>query len=105
MAVVVVATFAVKPDRFEDEVEDARQAKVIFEKCGGKNIRLLAALVGGEVTGSLAMTIEADDFASWGAVYDNFLTDPEGQALAARIGTSASPLTGLQTALWMDVSL
>ena len=102
MAVVVVATFVVKPDRFEDEADDARPAKVVFEKSGGKNIRLLAALVGGEATGSLAMTTEADDFSSWDEVYDNFLSDPHGQALE---GTSASPLIGLETALWLDVPL
>jgi hypothetical protein len=65
----------------------------------------MAALVGGEATGSMVMTIEADDFASIGAVYDKFLADPEGQALAARIGTSASPLMNLQTGLWVDVPL
>jgi len=72
MAVVSVTTATVKPDRFEDELEEVRKVKAIFEKCGAQNIRLLAALVAGEQTGSLAFTYEADDFAAWGAVFGNF---------------------------------
>ena len=47
MAVVFVTTLTVKPDRFEEYLEEnARKAKALVEKHGGRNSRLLAALVG-----------------------------------------------------------
>jgi hypothetical protein len=66
----------------------------------------LAALVAGEATGSTALTFEADDFTAYGVVFDKFLADPEGQALMASTGTSASPLAGgFQGTMWVDVPL
>jgi hypothetical protein len=105
MAVVSVSTVSVKEDRFEDAVADARKVKAIFEKVGAKDVRLLAALVAGEATGSLAFTYEADDFASQGAVQDKFLADPEAMALNARVNTAAGPISGFQITLWVDVPL
>ena len=74
----------VKPDRFEDYLDLAAKAKVIVEKCGGKNVRLLTALVAGEATGSFAFIEEADDFAALGAAFDKFMADPEGSAQCRR---------------------
>jgi hypothetical protein len=104
MAVVFVTTLTVKPDRFDEYLEEnARRAKAIIEKCGGKNVRLLAALVAGEATGTLAFIAEADDFAATGAVLDKFLADPEAVALTLR--GDASPVAGYQSAMWVDVPL
>ncbi len=105
MAVVSVATFTVKPDRFEDEVGEIRKVKAIFEKCGAKNVRFLAALVAGEATGSLAFIFEADDFAAYGSAMDKFLADPEGLALLSAVNTTAGPVPGYQQTLWTDVPL
>jgi hypothetical protein len=91
MAVVTVSTFTVKPDRYEDLLANARKFKAGFEKAGAKNIRLLAALVAGEGTGSMAFIMEADDFAANGAVFDNFFGDPEAQALMATTASSGNP--------------
>ncbi len=104
MAVVNVTTVTVKPDRYEEYLEQtARKAKALIEKHGGKNCRLLAALVAGEATGSLAFTFEADDFAAWGAVGDKFMADPEGVSMFST-GT-ASPIAALQITAWVDVPL
>jgi hypothetical protein len=106
MAVVSVTTFTAKPDRFEDAIADTRKVKAIFEKLGARNVRLLAALVAGEATGSLAFVYEADDFASQGALQDKFYADPEGMALATSVNTTAGPLAGwYQGALYVDVPL
>jgi hypothetical protein len=105
MAVVSVTTFAAKPDRFEDALADVRKVKAMFEKLGARNVRLLAALVAGEATGSLAFVYEADDFASQGALQDRFFADPEGLALTQSTGTSAGPVSGFQGALYVDVPL
>ena len=106
MAVVTVVTLTVKPDRFEDELDDLRKSKALAEKNGSKNVRVLAAMVAGEQTGTLAFISEADDFASSGAALDKFLTDPEGQAMMAAANTGASPLAaGFQLTTWVDVPL
>jgi hypothetical protein len=104
MAVVQVTTLTVKPDRYQEYVDQvARKAKAIIEKSGGKNVRLLAGLVAGEATGTMAFTVEADDFSSYGAIWDRLLADPE---LVALMSTgSASPTAAYQTSLWVDVPL
>jgi hypothetical protein len=105
LAVVSVTTNTVKPDRFEDYLELIRNGRAIFERCGAKNVRLLAALVAGEATGSFAFIWEADDFAAWGEVFNAFLTDSEGQAMTASAGGDPSPVPGYQNTVWVDVPL
>ena len=82
-----------------------RKSKAILEKSGAKNVRLLAALVAGEATGSFVMTCEADDFAGVGAVLDKFLADPAGMALISSSNSADGPTAGFQGALWVDVPL
>jgi hypothetical protein len=103
MAVVGVTMLTLKTDGYEEYLGLARKSKTIIEKCGGRNCRLLAALVAGEATGSLAFIFEADDFAAYGAVGDKFMADPEGASLMST-GT-ASPIAGYQLAAWVDVPL
>jgi hypothetical protein len=105
MAVVSVTTLTSKPDRYEDLLADIRKAKAILEKSGARNVRLLAALTAGEATGSLASTFEVDDFAAQGAVMDKFLADAEGLALIQQSNTTASPIAGFQSTIWVDVPL
>ena len=105
MAVVSASTLTVKPDRYEDFLETTRKAKAILEKCGAKNVRLLAALTAGEASGSVAMSWEADDFGSQGAVLDKFVADPEGLALFMASNTTAGPTAGFQSSIWVDVPL
>lgn len=103
MAVVGVTTVTVKPDRFEDYLDLARKAKVIVEKCGGKNVRLLTAMVAGEATGSFAFIEEADDFAAMGEALDKFMADPE--AVGVMSTGTASPIANYQITFWVDVPL
>jgi len=103
MAVVGVTTLTLKPDGYEDYLLLARKSKALVEKCGGKNIRLLAALVAGEATGTMVFTFEADDLASWGAVGDKFMADPEGVALMST--GSSGPIATQQLSGWIDVPL
>src|SRR5215472_14248449 len=105
MAVVSATTMTVKPDRYEDFLETTRKAKVVLEKCGARNVRLMAALTAGEASGSLAMTWEADDFGGQGAVLDKFVADSEGMALLMETNTTAGPTAGFQSSIWVDVPL
>lgn len=105
MAVVSVTTVTVKPDRYDDFLEMTRKVNAILQKCGAKNIRLLAALTAGEASGSLTTTFEADDFAAQGAIVDKFLADPEGFAIMTATNTTAGPTVGFQSSIWVDVPL
>jgi hypothetical protein len=71
MAVISVTTLTVKPDKYEAFLDQNRKAKVILERCGATNVRLMGTIVAGEASGTLAMTWEADDHASYGAVMDS----------------------------------
>jgi hypothetical protein len=105
MAVVSVTTLTVKPDRYEALLSDIRKSKAIMEKHGARNVRLLAGLVGGEASGSLAFTYEPDDFGAQGTILDQFLADPEGLALITSTNTTAGPTAGFQSTIWVDVPL
>jgi hypothetical protein len=105
MAVVGVVTSTVKPDRYEDFLDLNRKVKLVVERAGVKNVRLMAGLVAGQATGSFVFTVEADDFAAYGAAIDKYLADPEGQLIQSLLGTSNSPIAELQYTLWVDVPL
>ena len=95
----------VKPDRFDDFVADVRQSKGLIEKHGGKNVRLVAALVGGEQTGALALICETEDFAALGSFFDSYLLDPAALEMTSSVNTAAGSVTGYQSTLWVDVAL
>jgi hypothetical protein len=105
MAVVYTGTATVKPDRYEDYLNLIRKTKTLIERAGGKNLRLLVALVAGEATGTFVVTYEADDFAAFGTLNEKFFADPEAEAVMSSLSTSASPIPGYQGTLWLDVPL
>jgi hypothetical protein len=69
MAVVSTGIVQVKPDRWEEFVEQIRKAKGILEGHGAKNFRLLVGLVAGQQTGAVVVTEEFDDFAAYGPLW------------------------------------
>ena len=86
----------------DDYLEGARKSKAVFEKHGGKNVRLLGAVVAGEATGTLAFIWEADGPAAHGAVVEKALADPE---LRSTANSSAGPIATYQITLWADIPL
>jgi hypothetical protein len=106
VAIVSVGAVTIKPDRFQDYLDQvARPSKALIEKHGGKNVRLLAGLVAGEATGSLSFVFEVDDWAAYGDFGQGFFGDPEGVAQVASPNSSASPVAGYQSSVWVDVPL
>jgi hypothetical protein len=105
MAVISVTTLAVKPDKYEALLDVNRKTKEIFERFGAKNFRFIGTLVAGEASGSLAVTWEADDFASYGTIMDKFLADEEGLALLMESNSTAGPTAGWQSSVWSDIPL
>jgi hypothetical protein len=103
MAVVTTTIVQVKPDRFQDWLDVMRKVNPIMEKAGAKNTRVLAGLVAGEATGTVAVLYETDDFASAGAMMDKTFADPEIQKSLA-LG-EGNPMIGWQTSQFIDVPL
>jgi hypothetical protein len=100
---VATGTIQVKPDRWEEFVEQMRRATPLLEGCGAKNVRWLAGLVAGRQTGTVVVTDEFDDFGAWGAYLDKVLADPQMQELMST--GDDSPMSGFQTRLFVDVPL
>jgi hypothetical protein len=103
MAVVSTTTVQVKPDRFQEWLDQMRKAKAIMDKTGANNIRVLVGLVAGQTTGTILVTSETDDFAGAGTVMDKSFADPEIQKILT-LG-DAGPMAGFQTSLFVDVPL
>ena len=105
MAVISVTTLTIRPGQYEAFLAQNRQAKAILERCGASNVRLMGTIVAGEASGTLAMTWEAADNASYGAVMDKFLADPEGVALLMDSNSPEGPTAAFQSSIWGDIEL
>jgi len=105
MTVVSVTALTVKPDRYEDFLAMTRKTKAIMERCGAKNIRLLAGITAGEASGTLALSAEYDDFTDAGRALDKFLADAEGLALMTQSNSAAGPTASWQGSSWIEVPL
>jgi hypothetical protein len=105
MAVISVSTLTLKPDGYQALVETHRKAKAVLERCGAKNVRLMGTITAGEATGTLAVSFEADDYASYGAVMDNFLADSEGMALLMQTNSADGPIAAFQGSIWADIEV
>jgi hypothetical protein len=103
MAVRAPAPTTIKPDRYDDYLDVVRKAKAVGLRNGAKNVRVLAALVAGEATGSLAFVSDADDVAAAGVVLDETLADPEVVALMST-GPDGAWLSS-KCRWWVDESL
>ena len=88
MAVISVATLTAG-DNWEAFLDSNKQAKVILEKYGAKNVRLLAPIAGAEPSGIFHSTWEADDLATLGRIMDAVYADPDILAMM-QSGASSS---------------
>lgn len=105
MAVLSVTALQVKPDKWEEFLDQQRRAKAVLERCGATNYRLIVAMTAGEASGTLVGSWEAPDHAAAGAVLDKFLADPEGLALMGESGMSDGATAGWNSSLWTEVEL
>lgn len=104
MMVLSVTTLTIRPDRYEDFLENTKKSKSILEKCGAKNVRLIVSM-SGQISGSFVLTHEADDHAASGAILDRFLADSDGLALLMESGTEGGPTASWQTSSWVEIPL
>jgi hypothetical protein len=59
----------------------------------------------GEATGTLAVSFEADDYASIGAVTDKLLADPEGMELLMQTNSASGPIAAFKSSIWSDIEV
>jgi hypothetical protein len=105
MAVTQVATLTLKPDAYQAFLDQHRKAKAVLERCGARNVRLMGTILAGEATGTLAVSFEADDYASIGAVTDKLLADPDGMALLMSTNSASGPIAAFQSSIWSDIEV
>jgi len=77
MAALDVTTLTVQPAGWNQMVENHKKAKVILEKHGARNVRLLAPVAGAQPAGTVPVVWEADDLAALGKIMDPIFADPE----------------------------
>jgi hypothetical protein len=95
MGVMNVTTLTAQPGGWDQLVENTQKAKVILEKYGARNVRLLAPIAGAEPAGTAHSVFEADDLATLGRILDSIFADPEMLALMQSGAESATWTTSI----------
>jgi hypothetical protein len=54
----------------------------------------------GDAGGALAVSLEFDDYASYGKFTDAMMADPEGLKMLTSIGTDENPIVSYQQSVW-----
>jgi len=99
MAVVAASTVTLKPGAYPAFLEYHGKTKAVLERLGARNVRLMGS-IGGDAGGALAVSMEFDDYASYGKFTDAMLADSDGMAMLSSIGTDESPLVSFQQTVW-----
>jgi hypothetical protein len=102
MAVMSVTVMTIKPGRYADFLAGTKEADALLEKCGAKNLRLIAGLAAGEASGTIVATWEADDFEAFGKVSQAFFTSG-GTELLEGTGAEDSPIAHWQNSMYVDI--
>ena len=98
MTVMNVATLTVQRPGWDLMMENSKKAKVILEKHGAKNVRLLGPVEGGGPSGTVHSFFEADDLAAAGKVLDDAIhADPEMIPLMQTGAETTSHVSSLLT--------
>jgi hypothetical protein len=100
MAVINASTLTLKPGAYPAFLEYHRKAKATLERFGARNVGLMGSIGGGDAVGALAVSMEFDDYASYGKFMDAMLADPDGIAMLSSIGTDDNPVASFQQTVW-----
>jgi len=89
----IVSTTLVRPlsaESWPDLQKQLAKACEIVRRHGGENVTVLASVVGGPLTNTLAVLSTAENFARYGEVSQAVYGDPEMQALMVETGKNAT---------------
>jgi hypothetical protein len=98
MTVIAASTLTLRPGAYPAFLEQHGTAKAMLERLGARNVRLMGS-IGGEAA-ALAVSMEFDDYASYGKFTDAMLADPDGIAMLTSTGTDENPLVSYQQTVW-----
>jgi hypothetical protein len=96
MAVINVTTLRVNSaEGWGQMVANHNKAKVILEKYGARNVRLLVPVAGAEPSGTAHSVFEAADLATLGKILDSIYADPDMITVMMSGAESASWTSGV----------
>jgi len=98
------AVSSIKPDRFEDAIESARQANKLVGRHGAEG-RLLIADLAGEQTGTGIFVIQLDSVEIAADLVGSLDGDSEFTEFRVNLGSSKSPIVPLSTSMSVEVPL
>lgn len=99
MTVMAATMMTLKPGGYEAFLEGHQKSKVVLERLGAKNVRLMGTLSGPDGPAVVA-SFEFDDHASYGRFMDTMATDPEMLAMVQSAGTDESPVASYRASVW-----
>jgi sugar phosphate isomerase/epimerase len=92
MTIVALTTVHPRPGAQWDDVQkQLKKACDLARKHGAENVTVLATMIGGSETNTVAVLSSAEDWVRYGQIQQAFLGDPE---------TQAAMLEGGQLATW-----
>ena len=98
MTVLAASTLTLKPGAYPAFMEQHAKTKVMLERLGARNVRLMGSISGDP--GAIAVSMEFDDYASYGKFTDAMLAEPDGLAMLTSIGTDENPIVSYQQTVW-----
>jgi hypothetical protein len=103
MSVILSSGGRVKPGRYSDFLSQASQANKIYQRLGTRPPRLLTAGLAGEAFGTWTFSVEFEDLDSFGAISDEYQSDPEAQAFMFQLQDETNPSTLEQVNVCLEV--
>ncbi len=92
MTIVQLTTVHPRPGvKWDDVQKQLKKACDLARKHGAENVTVLATMIGGQETNTIAVLASSEDWTKFGQVQQGFLGDPE---------TQAAMLEGGQIATW-----
>ena len=91
MPIVQLTTIHPNPGvKWDDVQKQLKKACDLARKHGAENVTVLATMVGGQETNTIGVLSSAEDWVRYGQVQQEFLGDPETQAVMLEAGQIAT---------------
>jgi hypothetical protein len=103
MSVILSSVGRVKPGRYNDFLAQAAEASKLYTRLGTRPPRLMSAGLAGEAFGTWTFTVEFDDLDSFGAINDQYQSDPDAQTYMLKLQEEANPSTLEQVNVSLEV--
>jgi hypothetical protein len=103
--VVEVYISRVLPGRFEAALELASDVFDYVEARGAVNAQLATQTLAGSMTDTLVASWELPNNRTLGKLGDSYMTEPDGQAIMARLSGAEAPITTIASGVYTDIPI